>query len=349
MTGPEIRVSPAEQVGTFGRLSSDLQTFAGRFGTDTTPGLDPAIDAARQARDSSTKKQIGTTADDFDKAKNGAKGLGDQDQANKAKADALDPNLKDGKGSTRGGDATGKGAGRDGAPRLTAGDLAKAAPYQSGMPTSQTAAPSMPQLPMSAMSAPMQAAQGLGAPIQSMLGSPGAISPILDQMLSKAGAGGGMDGGPASLPLGSAPMAGDPQGKGQALLNRWLGTTYAWGGGDLNGPTKGISDGGGPADRAGDFNKIGFDCSGWSRYWTHEMWGATIPRTTWDQMTAGMQVSVANARYGDLVFPDDANGGHVGVYLGKDASGQSIMCEAPSSGQTLKISPMRAGMIRTYH
>lgn len=349
MTGPEIRVNPAEQMGTFGRLSSDLQTFAGRFGTDTNPGLDPEIDAARQSRDAATKQQIGNTADDFDKAKNGAKGLGDQDQANKAKADALDPTLKDAKKGV-GSEATGKGGGRDGAPRLTASDLAKASPYQSGMPTSQTAAPSMPQLPMSAMSAPMQAAQGLGAPIQSMLGSPGAISPILDQMLSKAASGGGMDGGPASLPLGSSPLAGDPQGKGQTLLNRWLGTTYAWGGGDLNGPTKGISDGGGPADRAGDFNKIGFDCSGWSRYWTHDMYGVTIPRTTWDQMAVGTQVNLANARYGDLIFPDDARGGHVAVFLGKDpSSGQTVMAEAPSSGQSLKISPLRSGMIRTYH
>ena len=39
-----------------------------------------------------------------------------------------------------------------------------------------------------------------------------------------------------------------------------LGVPYAWGGGNAHGPTRGISDGGGAADRAGDHDKIGFDC-----------------------------------------------------------------------------------------
>ncbi|WP_081343529.1 C40 family peptidase, partial [Mycobacteroides chelonae] len=229
------------------------------------------------------------------------------------------------------------------APRLTASDLAKASPYQSGMPTSQTAAPSMPQLPMSAMSAPMQAAQGLGAPIQSMLGSPGAISPILDQMLSKVAGGGGMDGGPTSLPMGAS-QPGDA-GKVQDITRRWLGTPYAWGGGAMDGPSKGISDGGGPADRAGDYNKIGFDCSGWSRYLTHEAFGLNIPRTSEQQFAAGIPVSGANVRPGDLFFPSDSGRppGHVAVVLDSQT-----MAEAPSSGQSLKISPLRAGEFRTF-
>ena len=40
-----------------------------------------------------------------------------------------------------------------------------------------------------------------------------------------------------------------------------IGVPYAWGGGDANGPTQGIRDGG-VADSFGDYNKVGFDCSG---------------------------------------------------------------------------------------
>ena len=45
----------------------------------------------------------------------------------------------------------------------------------------------------------------------------------------------------------------------------YLGTTYAWGGGNSSGPSLGIRDGG-VADRYGDYNKIGFDCSGLALY-----------------------------------------------------------------------------------
>src|SRR5690606_24361385 len=38
-----------------------------------------------------------------------------------------------------------------------------------------------------------------------------------------------------------------------------LGVQYAWGGGDEDGPTLGIRDGG-TADAHGDYNKVGFDC-----------------------------------------------------------------------------------------
>ena len=57
-------------------------------------------------------------------------------------------------------------------------------------------------------------------------------------------------------------------GVGQTVVDAamaYLGTTYAWGGGDYSGPTLGIRDGG-VADRYGDYNKVGFDCSGLALY-----------------------------------------------------------------------------------
>ncbi len=44
-----------------------------------------------------------------------------------------------------------------------------------------------------------------------------------------------------------------------------LGVRYSWGGGDANGPTLGIRDGG-VADSFGDFENVGFDCSGIMMY-----------------------------------------------------------------------------------
>ncbi|WP_336794269.1 C40 family peptidase [Gordonia malaquae] len=109
---------------------------------------------------------------------------------------------------------------------------------------------------------------------------------------------------------------------------------YAWGGGSLEGPTKGISDGGGAADAHGDMNKTGFDCSGLSRYMVHQTTGVEIPRTSEAQYAAS--VDVTDPKPGDLVFPKSSfNGGgpgHVQVYLG---DGKVI--HAPQSGDIVRI------------
>lgn len=105
--------------------------------------------------------------------------MGAQDGTNAQRTGGLDTNLKDGVLGRKGGLGPG-GLGREG-PRLSAADLAKlvgAGSYDSPMPTTQTA-PNLPQLP----SIPTQA---LTAPTQSMLGSAGAISPLLNELLQRA-------------------------------------------------------------------------------------------------------------------------------------------------------------------
>lgn len=358
MTGPTVRVNPAEASDVFTRHQSTLQGLASKFGSGHPTGLDATIDAALASRTEMSKGRIENIAQDVGKSDAAAQLLGNKDGENKSKVDAVpgsaeDPNRPGGKG-----DPGAKGD-RPGSPRLSASDIANikggpASPYQSSMPTSQTA-PGTPFSPGSFN--PGSLLSGLGgaaSPIQSMLGSPGSsalnpgsVTPLMGQLLSQAKANGTMDGGPASLPIGPSRPGDD--GRVQELVKGALGTTYAWGGGGNNGPSQGITDHGGPADAAGDYKKIGYDCSGLSKYVTYQAFGVDLPRTTWDQINVGRAVTLAEARIGDLVFPSDAKGGHVAVYMGTDAGGRALMAEAPSSGQTVKISPLREGPMRTYH
>lgn len=117
-----------------------------------------------------------------------------------------------------------------------------------------------------------------------------------------------------------------------------IGVPYAWGGGDENGPTRGIRDGG-VADSYGDYNKVGFDCSGLMIYAFAGI-GISLPHYTGYQYTAGKQVPSAEMKRGDMIFYGPNASQHVALYLG---DGQ--MLEAPQSGSHVKISPVRwAGM-----
>ncbi|WP_433788078.1 NlpC/P60 family protein [Actinomycetospora sp. CA-101289] len=123
---------------------------------------------------------------------------------------------------------------------------------------------------------------------------------------------------------------------GRALSQ--LGVVYAWGGGDAAGPTKGIRDGG-VADSFGDFDKTGFDCSGLMIY-AFAAVGKDLPHYSGYQAEAGPRVPLAERRPGDLLFwaEDDGAGAvhHVALYLGGDQ-----MVEAPESGKTVRIVPLR--------
>ncbi|MFF0497443.1 NlpC/P60 family protein [Nocardia aobensis] len=120
-----------------------------------------------------------------------------------------------------------------------------------------------------------------------------------------------------------------------------LGVTYAWGGGDEDGPTKGIHDGG-VADSYGDYNKVGFDCSGLMIYAFAGV-GISLPHYSGYQYTMGTRVKVAQRERGDMLFWGSNGSEHVALYLG-----DGKMIEAPESGDVVKISPVREGGIMPY-
>jgi len=120
--------------------------------------------------------------------------------------------------------------------------------------------------------------------------------------------------------------------RGMSQLNK----PYAWGGGDANGPTKGIRDGG-VADAHGDYNKIGFDCSGLMIYAFAGI-GYDLPHYTGYQYTSGPRVPIAMMQRGDMIFWGANASQHVALYLGDNK-----MLEAPQSGDVVKVSPVRMG------
>ncbi len=96
---------------------------------------------------------------------------------------------------------------------------------------------------------------------------------------------------PTPSPSGPSPStpgaASAPQDRVQVVLDRArseLGTPYAWGGGNADGPTQGIHDGG-VADAFGDFDKVGFDCSGLMVYAFAGV-GITLPHYSGCQIDA---------------------------------------------------------------
>lgn len=152
---------------------------------------------------------------------------------------------------------------------------------------------------------------------------------------------GSLDGMPAGPGTGTNPGGGGGGDTGtpsdsarvETVINRamsQLGTPYAWGGGDANGPTRGIRDGG-VADSHGDYNKIGFDCSGLMIYAFAGV-GKALPHYTGYQYNAGPQYPISSRKRGDMLFWP----GHVALYLG-----DGKMIEAPQSGDVVKISPVR--------
>jgi cell wall-associated NlpC family hydrolase len=139
-------------------------------------------------------------------------------------------------------------------------------------------------------------------------------------------------GGGTSVSLPSNPRA-------EMVINRALaelGVTYAWGGGDADGPTLGIRDGD-VADAHSDYTKVGFDCSGLALY-AYAGIGVSVPHQTQAIWAAFPHLTDRAAlQPGDLLLYSNngaANGiHHVGIYLGEDR-----MVEAPQSGDVVKIS-----------
>ena len=101
---------------------------------------------------------------------------------------------------------------------------------------------------------------------------------------------------------------------------------YSWGGGTLQGPSKGVGDGA---------NITGFDCSGLMRYAFAGV-GVLIPRFSGDQYNFGRHIPQDQARRGDLIFYGPGGSQHVTMYLG---NGQ--MLEASGSAGKVTVSAVR--------
>ncbi|WP_312877864.1 NlpC/P60 family protein [Lentzea indica] len=146
----------------------------------------------------------------------------------------------------------------------------------------------------------------------------------------------------ASRPPVAAPA---PSGnRVQTVINRALsqrGVIYAWGGGNYNGPTYGVRDGG-VADSYGDYLKIGFDCSGLMMYAFAGV-GVYLPHYSGYQYNSGRKVPLSQMAPGDMIFWGPGGGTHVALYLGG-----GMMVEAPHSGAVVRISPVRYGGIMPY-
>lgn len=121
-----------------------------------------------------------------------------------------------------------------------------------------------------------------------------------------------------------------------------LGVTYAWGGGNAYGPTRGIRDGG-VADAHGDYLKIGFDCSGLMVY-AFAGAGIDLPHYSGYQYRSGERVPVSQMQRGDMLFWNDGGSiHHVALYLG-----DGMMVEAPYSGGHVRVVPVRYDGLAPY-
>ena len=112
-----------------------------------------------------------------------------------------------------------------------------------------------------------------------------------------------------------------------------MGVPYSWGGGSLQGPSRGVGSG---ADT------VGFDCSGLTRY-SFAGVGVLIPRYSGDQYNTGRHVIPAEAKRGDLIFYGPGGSQHVAIYLG---NGQ--MLEASGSAGKVTTSPVRTAGMSPY-
>ncbi|BBZ15999.1 NlpC/P60 family peptidoglycan endopeptidase RipA [Mycolicibacterium gadium] len=112
-----------------------------------------------------------------------------------------------------------------------------------------------------------------------------------------------------------------------------LGVPYSWGGGNANGPSRGIDQGA---------NTVGFDCSGLYLYAFAGV-GIKLDHYSGSQYNAGRKIPSSQMRRGDLIFYGPNASQHEAMYLG---DGQ--MLEAPYTGSVVKISPVRTSGMTPY-
>ena len=112
-----------------------------------------------------------------------------------------------------------------------------------------------------------------------------------------------------------------------------MGVPYSWGGGTAAGPSRGIDSGAGT---------VGFDCSGLILYAFAGV-GIKLPHYSGSQYNMGRKIPSSQMRRGDVIFYGPGGSQHVTLYLG---NGQ--MLEAPYTGSTVKISPVRTSGMTPY-
>ena len=106
-------------------------------------------------------------------------------------------------------------------------------------------------------------------------------------------------------------VSAQPASNGQVIVDyacQFIGNPYVWGGTSLT---------------------DGADCSGFVQS-VFAQFGISLPRTTYDQIYAGVEVSYDQAMPGDLICYD----GHIGIYIG---NGQIVNAQNPEQG--IGISP----------
>ncbi|MCV7171675.1 NlpC/P60 family peptidoglycan endopeptidase RipA [Mycobacterium manitobense] len=112
-----------------------------------------------------------------------------------------------------------------------------------------------------------------------------------------------------------------------------MGVPYSWGGGNANGPSRGIDSGAGT---------VGFDCSGLMLYGFAGV-GIKLDHYSGSQYNAGRKVPSSQMRRGDMIFYGPNASQHVAMYLG---NGQ--MLEAPYTGSHVKVSAVRTSGMTPY-
>ena len=122
----------------------------------------------------------------------------------------------------------------------------------------------------------------------------------------------------------------------------WLGTPYAWGGGNSSGPTLGITAGCSQLCQVyRDWTITGFDCSGLTLFaWAQA--GVALAHGSYDQVKQGTQLPYHQALPGDLLFWGGTEIHHVALYLGP-VNGRDYMVESPQSGDHVRVSVVRTG------
>jgi cell wall-associated NlpC family hydrolase len=142
----------------------------------------------------------------------------------------------------------------------------------------------------------------------------------------------GLGGSPATAAMPSGGRVRGPQAIEYVIrrAGSQMGVPYSWGGGSLTGPSAGVDE---------DAGKIGYDCSGLTRYAFAGV-GVQIPKYSGDQYNTGRPIAPSQAKRGDLIFYGPGGSQHVAIFLGGGK-----MLEASSAAGHVTVSPVRtAGM-----